>query len=213
VGHGSSSHPVSVSGEETPFTAITRARPERAELDPNANLFRRLHPEEIPASVNSLKGAASVTVVVAERAGRVGAETARMLVRALGVSGRARVIGEPELSASALESEALVFVGMPRDRSVLPAVREPVQIRADRFRVGKRVFQGGRDTFFGVFDRPGENSRIVGLLYPAHPGLGPTVARKSAHYGKYSYLAFRDGENVAKGIWPVTGSPLSVELE
>ena len=44
----------------------------------------------------------------------------------------------------------------------------------------------------------------------ALPGLG----RKLPHYGKYSYLGFEGDEptNVAKGEWPLTGSPLSVPV-
>jgi len=39
------------------------------------------------------------------------------------------------------------------------------------------------------------------------------VARKITHYGKYSYLAFQQGKNKDKGIWPVEKSPLVVEWE
>jgi hypothetical protein len=34
------------------------------------------------------------------------------------------------------------------------------------------------------------------------------VARKITHYGKYSYLAFENGKNRAKGFWPIEQSPL-----
>jgi hypothetical protein len=42
----------------------------------------------------------------------------------------------------------------------------------------------------------------------------PGLARKLPHYGKYSYLGFTgdEPENVLKGQWPVTRSPLSVVL-
>ena len=38
----------------------------------------------------------------------------------------------------------------------------------------------------------------------------PGLARKLPHYGKYSYLAFQGDapDNVVKGSWPATGSPL-----
>ena len=35
-----------------------------------------------------------------------------------------------------------------------------------------------------------------------------TVGRKIPHYGKYSYLLFEGGKNVAKGSWDVKSSPL-----
>ena len=44
----------------------------------------------------------------------------------------------------------------------------------------------------------------------ALPGLG----RKLPHYGRYSYLAFTGEapDNVLKGQWPVTASPMSLRL-
>jgi len=36
---------------------------------------------------------------------------------------------------------------------------------------------------------------------------------KLIHYGKYSYLAFKDGKNIDKGIWETNDSPLIVNLE
>lgn len=40
------------------------------------------------------------------------------------------------------------------------------------------------------------------------------LSRKLPHYHKYSYLAFRgdEPENIAKGKWPVTDSPMTVFL-
>jgi hypothetical protein len=40
-----------------------------------------------------------------------------------------------------------------------------------------------------------------------------TAARKITHYGKYSYLAFREGNNQAKGTWTASRSPLVVNLK
>ncbi|MDF1545147.1 MAG: hypothetical protein P1R58_08605 [bacterium] len=40
----------------------------------------------------------------------------------------------------------------------------------------------------------------------------PRVGQLLPHYGKYSYLVFQGGRNIAKGQWPVFDSPLRVEL-
>ena len=52
---------------------------------------------------------------------------------------------------------------------------------------------------------------ITADLAGALPGLG----RKIPHYHKYSYLGFagEEPENVLRGRWPVTGSPMSVAIE
>lgn len=39
------------------------------ELDPQLNVFRRLHQQEIPAAIKAIKGAESVTVVLREGTG------------------------------------------------------------------------------------------------------------------------------------------------
>jgi hypothetical protein len=43
----------------------------------------------------------------------------------------------------------------------------------------------------------------------------PVLARKLPHYAKYSYAAFSGAEmtNLAKGVWPVTGSPLGIAVK
>jgi hypothetical protein len=43
----------------------------------------------------------------------------------------------------------------------------------------------------------------------------PVLARKLPHYAKYSYAAFGGAEltNLAKGVWPVAGSPLGIAVK
>lgn len=52
------------------------------------------------------------------------------------------------------------------------------------------------------------------LLDAPNPEALKTLARKVPHYGKYSYAIFNSlsGENVAKGQWTVTDSPLTLKL-
>jgi hypothetical protein len=54
------------------------------------------------------------------------------------------------------------------------------------------------------------------MLLPRPEAGDESVAaavRKITHYGKYSYLAFSNGENLVKGIWPPAASPLEVRFE
>jgi hypothetical protein len=202
---------VSLHDRKTGFSLETSHRPAGVILDPDADVFRRLYPEEIPASINSIKGAALVSVVVSAGAGPAGRPTAEMLVRALGLS-NARIVDE-----SAVEPETTagsrVYIGFPAAAAALPPAPAPVVLSSRRFSVGDRRFSDPTDTFFGVFDDPQGKGNAVGLLYPVHGRYGPLVARKATHYGKYSYLAFRKGTNAAKGVWPVTSSPLIVRWE
>jgi hypothetical protein len=209
TGEGALIQVVSLHGKKTPFSLAAPARPAAVELDPEANVFRRLFAEEIPASVNAVKGADSVSVVVSAAAGSAGTQTAQMLIRSLGLS-RARIIQEVDAQQAVSAGQSVVYIGFPEDPSLLPEARAPVSLLPDRFSVAGRVFSEATDTFFGVFENPQNPEAVVGILYPVHPRFGPLAARKTTHYGRYSYLAFSSGQNEAKGVWPVVDSPLIV---
>ncbi|MCF8050163.1 MAG: M1 family peptidase [Desulfobacterales bacterium] len=212
TGQGTLTQVVSLHGKKTPFVLRTASRPSEVVLDLHADVFRRLFPEEIPASVNAVKGAGSVSVVVSAGAGKAGTQTAQMLVRSLGLS-RARIVSEVDFQPTVSEGGSVVYIGFPENPFLLTEARGPVALFSDRFSAGGRVFSEATDTFFGVFENPQTPGAVVGILYPVHSRFGPLVARKAAHYGKYSYLAFSAGQNAAKGIWPVTDSPLIVRWE
>jgi hypothetical protein len=203
---------LSLHGRHTDFSFVVPGEPAAMELDPDVDLFRRLHPEEIPPSINSLKGADAVTVVITDAAGRPGMDTARMLVRALGLS-MADIVDESDVQAADSGRRPRIFIGFPKNRALIPPAPAPVRITPAGVIVGDRIYPEATDVFFGVFADPRVPGRVVAILTPVHPALGPLAARKATHYGKYSYLVFREGKNTEKGTWPVSESPLRVELE
>ncbi len=209
---GVSTEVISVHDQRTPFSLTTADRPGAVVLDPGADVFRRLFPEEIPASINSIKGADSLSVIVSNAAGRAGARTAQMLVRSMGLT-QAKIVPEKDFQAAGTGDGSRLYVGFPADAAAVPGARGPVVLFPGRFSVDAREFAEPTDTFFGVFKSPQSPEAVVGILYPVHPRFGPLVARKVTHYGKYSYLAFDRGKNEAKGVWPVAASPLIVDWD
>ena len=198
---------LSLTSPATAFAITVADKPLSVILDPDGDLFRRLRPEEIPASINSIKGADSVTVVIADGAGMSGKETARMLVRALGLS-RARIIGETELGTAGAGPGARIYIGFPKNSTLVPTTLAPVQLSPSAVTIEDRSYIETTDIFFGVFADLKRSGQVSAILAPLHPKLGPIVARKVTHYGKYSYLVFRQGKNAEKGVWPVTKSPM-----
>jgi len=209
TGEGTLTQIVSVNGKQTPLRFTVATMPTAVALDPEANVFRRLFPQEIPASVNAIKGAESVTVIVSADAGSAGRQAAQMLVRSMGLS-QARIVDEVVFSQAASGGGSRVYIGFPTDASMLPDAHGPVTLHPDRFSVAGQKFDEPTDTLFGVFRDPNFPGAVVAILYPVHSRFGPLVARKVTHYGKYSYLAFSAGQNAAKGVWPVVSSPLIV---
>ncbi len=205
-------HMLSLHDPDTDFSLFVPGKPSAVHLDPDVDVFRRLHPKEIPPTINFLKGAEAVTVVIADGAGKPGMDTAEMLVAALGLS-RIEIIQENDLHKTDTGSRHRVFIGVPRNRDLIPAPPAPLRITPEGVALGKRTYREATDTFFGVLADPRFPGHVVAVLTPVHPELGPLAARKAAHYGKYSYLVFRQGRNAEKGTWPVTESPLEVRWE
>jgi hypothetical protein len=196
-----------LSGPQTDFSFQTDAPPEKLVFDPQANLFRRLAPVEIPASVNSIKGASSVLVVLADGLEKGVEEAARTLVLSLGLK-NTRVVAENAVDSAEMARHDLLLVGMPRDRGWLPAINGHVTFQDDGFVLQKTSFRQPWDAFFGVGPHPIAKHKVAGIFLPLSAAFAEPVARKVTHYGKYSYLAFSRGLNRAKGTWPVQNSPV-----
>jgi hypothetical protein len=123
------------------------------------------------------------------------------------------VVAEAEFDRRRAQGQDLVLVGLPRNPSWLPRLPGGVVLTLDEFVVAGNAFKDRTDTFFGVFHHPEDAGRVAAVLLPLGPGGGEAAAAKLTHYGRFSYLAFRNGVNQAKGFWPVTASPVVVRWD
>ncbi|MFZ7125842.1 MAG: M1 family metallopeptidase [Desulfobacterales bacterium] len=197
---------VPVNGALTRFSVEAIGKPVAIELDPDADLFRRLYPEEIPPSVNGFKGEENVLVVLGADSEAL-RPAAEMLVRAMPLPG-ARIVPEERVEDESMDDGHLIQIGQPST----PAIRKLI---GDRIRMTEKdlAFEGspavkGADSVFYVVDHAKRPGRLVGVLLTTNPAGAVTVARKIPHYGRYSYLAFSGENNRSKGTWPVERSPL-----
>jgi hypothetical protein len=209
---GSRETTVAASGRETEF-AIGSNGPSRVlEADPEFDVFRRLHPSEIPPSVNSLRGAASVRVLLAEGLSSQARQAAATLAAGLGLDSP-EMVEAGEVDLQSLKNSDLLLVGVPGDPGLLSTAQQRGQFSADDFRLAADFGNPGGNAFFGVFPHPLRSDGVVALFLPLSAAHAEAVARKVPHYGKYSYLVFEDQTNRAKGVWPVQSSPLIYRWE
>ncbi|MBE0599433.1 MAG: M1 family peptidase, partial [Desulfuromonadales bacterium] len=193
----------------TQFTLESRGEPRRLVVDPEVHLFRRLDPAEIPATVNEIKGSTALLVVTAEGLSESGREAASTLLQGLGQVG-GRVVSETQVTRAELQEHDLLFLGWPSRRELLPELPKELQVETGRFTVAGETYRGEAD-LFAALPHPTEAGRVAALFLPASSAAA-TAARKIPHYGKYSYLVFTVGNNVAKGTWPVGASPVIQEF-
>jgi hypothetical protein len=202
---------LNLSGPATLFEVPSFGRPVRLIVDPDYHVFRALYPSEIPPTVNSLKRSESLTIVLSRSWQVEGPNLARTLALSLGVENY-RIVPEERFDEET-EQRDLLYLGFPEKTPVFVSPSPGPVLEADKFISEGRMFEAPTDLFFGVFHRSGSEGHVVALFLPLSSGDFRDAARKITHYGKYSYLVFREGKNEIKGTWPITDSPLTYMWE
>ena len=188
---------IEITGPRTPFKISSAGAPKRLLLDPDAQEFRILSPGEIPATVNSIKGATRLLGVTTESC-RARSDTFRSFLASLS-QGSARIIDEAELEQMEAGAYDLVFCGTPRNRSQVPRLPEAVELSGSGFSVDAVAYPAPDGLLFLVQKRPGASDRVVALFDPLSEGAALQYFPKITHYGKYGSLVFAGGGVRSKG--------------
>ncbi len=198
---------IRLSGPETSFTLRSPLAPEKLVLDPDVAVFRKLAVAEIPPSINSIKGARDVVVVLADGLDPAVEKASQTLITGLGVD-IDRIVREGQADAALLKAHDLILIGYNGDVALGTEAGDLVIFEPNGYIIDGEPYGAPEDVFFGVFVHPLAPQRVVALFWPLTPSYAETAARKITHYGKYSYLVFRRGQNRVKGVWPAIDSPL-----
>ncbi|ALC16617.1 peptidase MA superfamily [Desulfuromonas soudanensis] len=202
---------VAVAGERTPFTLRSSAPPRRLLLDPEVDLFRRLAPEEIPKTVNALRGSRSLVVVTASGLPPKALVAGRTLLAALRKES-SPLYGEDEVTAATLQGHDILCLGVPKNRALLPPLPRQLSLKRGGFTVNGQSFSQSEASLFFALADPQKPTRTLAFYLPqAGPEVG-SDARKIPHYGNDSYLVFVGDRMLLRGTWETGRSPLIREI-
>ncbi len=178
----------------------------RVEVDPEVDLFRRLHAEERPATFSAVFGAGSIAVNVA------GIDGAPMLQEAL-LRGRSSWTGGGDGDAG-----ARVWVGLdhPEARRELPAAGIDLALEAQALMLDGTRIPLTDDVVVAVaawLDSPAGRRPVLWLATRRADGL-ERLLQRLPRYGRFSYAVFEQAASRATvtGQWQVREHPLSVTL-
>jgi len=182
-------------------------QPLALEVDPEFDVFRRLHRAEVPAALSQLFGADSLTVILAGDDPDIAAY--RALADEAQKAKPTAVVADDGIVLPDLEKGGAWVMGeiqwIDRLRGLLPP---SLEIRPDSFRLFGQDYDRATHTLVATLPHPRDPDEAIGLLLGADADPLPDIWRKLPHYGKQSYLVFEGTSNVAKGTWPVGRSPL-----
>ncbi len=222
---------VKMTGASRNFDLMFPTRPVHLAIDPEYDVFRRLAAAETPPALSGLFGADQAIFVLPASA----REEARTAYRALaeawaGQYKTARMITDAELSRlpeaktaagalSALPAGAAVWVlGWENKLSadVIRAAPERLFVSLDGGLVLPEGSYPKENNAVVLAVRTGKGKKMAPVAWIAAdtPAAIPGLARKLPHYSKYGYLVFggTGPDNVLKGQWSATTSPLSVPV-
>jgi hypothetical protein len=206
-GGPATSHALALSGASAAFRLTGPAPPRRLAIDPEAHVFRRLDPLEIPPSVNSLKGSDFVLIAVAPGLDARGGVLADILARSLGLKHHT-VIPAAELDSHPGAARDLLLIGPPDRPGLLVHAPDGLRLGEIDPGAGDRAVLRADLAFFGVFAHPRSAGRVVALYLPPPGPQAEAVAAKITHYGRFGYLVFEDGQNREKKVLPPEHSPV-----
>jgi len=202
---------IRLKGSRTPFSFALTAEPQRIDADPASDIFRRLQPEELPATVNDLLQSRQPLVVVASGHDNL-LLAAENLLKGLHWS-NAQVVGETSVAATMLTGRDVLLIGWPTRKALRPALPAGLTV-SDEATANWRFADGSQesDVLFTVLTRRKDNHGVRALLLGKDPEKTALVAAKISHYGRYSLLLFANGRNIVKTTGEPAASPLSINF-
>ncbi len=174
----------------------------RVDVDPEFDLFRHLHRDEIPPTLASVLGSEDVTIIVPHPA-----------EDPLAAGWLALAKGWQADDDSIVVVDSREFADLPDDRDLWILGRNNNWAQFMSPALKRRGVQGapiGEDCFSFVVRNPRNPDRSIAWVGSGNAAALPGLGRKLPHYGKYSFLEFKGAEPTihAKGQWSAASSPM-----
>jgi hypothetical protein len=188
-------------------------RPLRFAVDPEFDLFRRLDAAEVPPALGELFGSDQALFVLPAAAPDALREAYRGLASRLGAAG---IVTDTKLAALPSDRPVWILGWENRHRTALAqkVLTEGVSFEPRGVRIHGELRPRDGECTVLVARRSGGDGTALAWIGCENPRAFPGLVRKLPHYGKYGYLSFTgsEPENLLKGQWRVSESPLNVSL-
>ena len=210
-------HTISMSTHQEIASFDIKGKAVRVEIDPEFNLFRRLHWAEIPPSLGQAFGAEDILIILPSQTSPELSLRYSKLAARWSDRDNIKIVNDGEISA--LPETGAVWIFGQRNKFYGAASHGlrgyDARVEDGNFRVGEQtVALKSHSSIIAVRHPKNPQAVLVGVTAHSDEAVAG-LARKLPHYGKYSYLAFKgnDPTNVMKGQWPALGSPLTAILD
>ncbi|MEE8321019.1 MAG: M20/M25/M40 family metallo-hydrolase [Gammaproteobacteria bacterium] len=194
------------------------ARPLRLDIDPEFDVFRRLHRNEIPPAISQALGAEEALIVLPVDATPEIRQGYSDLARSWqqGRATQLQIKFDNELTELPADRAIWLFGWKNRFRSVFNSALIDYDFidGGDVLHMASVELKRARHSVVSLARHPSNPEHALAWVATENVAAIPGLGRKLPHYGKYSYLGFIGDEpaNILKGQWPVVNSPMSVPV-
>lgn len=194
------------------FTQMTLPfLPRTVGIDPDWDLFRRLPPGQLPATLARLLADLPDLVVIGTGRGEEFIQAGRSAANIVS-EGKAPIRLDREVKPADLAGARRIWlIGRPGPEfapQVLPRLPDGFVLGEKELRVQGSPAEGKGAAAVIVLDHPPLGAGALGIMDALVPADFLTTAQKMKHYGKYSWLLFSGGQVVVKVTAPPAEDPL-----
>jgi hypothetical protein len=193
--------------------------PLRIDVDPEFDIFRKLHINEIPPTLSNAFGADQILILLPSKAPGDFLKGYRELAESWAKDSKGKIDIKMDNRVSTLPSDKAVWLfGWENlHKSPLQQGISFYKGNMDKTSVTleKKKLSRDKHSIIAAVKNKENPAQVVILLSTDRVKALPGLGRKLPHYGKYSYLGFEGDEpaNMFKGQWPAVNSPMTVILD
>ena len=209
---------VAMTQKEQNYEMTFTENPLLVQVDPQFNLFRKLHYNEIPPSLSKIFGSEELQILLPSKADKTSLEYYQELANiwAADTTKKIKVAFDNDVSKLPVD-KSIWILGV--ENLYADLIKENLndydaELTNESVRFGKSSFKNNKNSFVISVRHPKNPTSVLVLLSIDNKDAVQGLARKLPHYGKYSYLVFEGTEpaNIAKGEWPSANSPLIAKV-
>jgi hypothetical protein len=201
------------------FTYCFDQQPLFIDVDPHFDVFRKLHDNEIPATLSNIFGSGSTLMVLPSKAPEEFLKGYRELAETWAKGGKDKIEIKMDNEVLSLPDNRAVWLFGIENLHIETIKRGisnyKVELNKSFIKINKKKFLFNANSIILAVKNSKDPSNNVALVVTDRVKALPGLGRKLPHYGKYSYLAFEGDEptNIFKGQWPTINSPMSARLK
>ena len=214
---GREEHLVGLRSDRKRFSVEVSGSPISLSVDPDFHLFRRMDSLEIPPSLGMVLGDENEMIVLPDKADSTSLKAYMGLLEHINRTGKAEVRTADEVGQKEYEENSIFIFGGPGENSAWSCLigesTDEVGVQGDSVVIAGKSYPSGGHSFLSVLRSPHDPGRGIAVFFGYDEESVREAGRKLVHYGKYGYLVFEGGKNVAKGSWEVKDSPLTYRFD